>query len=250
LICPEGYFTPKTLEANFKRVLSSDRVFPRIFKSAGGNIDRVPAKERKQVLAVTAKMFVQRFVIENRHQLQVFCPSRSAPMKVDDWLIQSNAENVMALPENANDASAALNYLSSQHSLICQELWSVDYRPNESTINNLHKAEAKCLEKIDGWSLCFASQLLPDDFGQSMDAMAQSLAREIMQIGKARKGPGRPSIVTELAEALLEIFPDGTPNNPAKEIERVLNKHGFQSFSGSTLQKAITATRKSVVATG
>ena len=112
------------------------------------------------------------------------------------------------------------------------------------------KRKPNALKKLTAGHFAMPTNYLPDDFGQSMDAMAQSLAREIMQIGKARKGPGRPSVVTELVEALLEIFPDGTPNNPAKEIERVLNKHGFQNFCGSTLQKAITATRKSFVTTG
>lgn len=231
------------LEADFRRVLSNDRVFPSIYKSASSNIDKVPAKERTQVLDVAAKILLQRFVYENRNKLQVFHPSRSSPMKIDVWLTAANQQKNIPLPENANDATKALKSLDSIYPLVSQELWAVDYQPNTARTLGLHKAQMNCLATIDGWSVCLADMLLPDDFGKSMEALAKIIAKDLILSAKPRKKAGRHNKVFDLVVALKNIYPDGTPDLPANIIERELRKSTSFNFSDTTLRKAISETK-------
>lgn len=231
------------LEPRFEKALSSERVFPQVFASAGGNFDRVPAKERAEVLRVCAMLFTQRFVDLNRSDLKVYCPSRPAPLKVENWLLRAEKKFLNALPENALEAKKALARTSKLYPLLCIKGWSVDYCSVSAAQIGLSKGETHCLKVIDGWSLCLSDSKLPDDFGQSINSMALQMAREARAAGIKKKGPGRPNMVDSLVEQLQALYPKGIPNKSVKEIARGLRAKTKADFSDTTLRNALSKSK-------
>lgn len=249
MICPEGYFTPQMLEARFEKALSSDRVFPQIFTSAGGNFDRVPSRERTEVIRVSSVLFAQRFVELNRGDLLVYCPSRPAPLKVDKWLLRTDTKFPNTLPENAMDAKTALARTNKLYPLLSIEEWSVDYCSVGKIHFDLSKAEINCLEIIDGWSLCFSDSKLPSDIGQSINIIAVQMARDASADGIKKRGPGRTRKVDSVVERLKTLYPNGIPDKTAKQIQRDLSSAGQINFSMATLRKALNQIKNSNVTT-
>jgi hypothetical protein len=233
------------LESRFEKAFSSDRVFAQIIASAGGNFDRVPSKDRREVMSVSAVLFVQRFVEINRNDLLVYCPSRSAPLKVYRWLLRKETKFLNTLPENAQQAKKALILTSKLYHLLCVNEWSVDYCSTQTVQLGLSKAETHYLKIIDGWSLCLADEKLPNDSGQSINSIATQMARDAIAEGTKKRGPGRTRKVDDVVEWLQAAYPNGVLNKGPKQIMRELSKIGQVDFGMTTLQTAISRMKKS-----
>ncbi|MFT6677252.1 MAG: hypothetical protein ACJAVM_003465 [Sulfitobacter sp.] len=239
MICPEGYFTPKTLEAQFERVLSNDRVFPQVFASSGASAARLPPKDRTEILRVCSVLFVQRFVHTHSIDLLVYSPSRTAPLKIDSWLLKAGTETLNALPETAHQAQAALTQTDKLFPLLSIKEWSVNYDTGDQTNIGLSKTEKDILGVIGGWSLCFSDNILPADLGQSINIMATRMGQEARAFGAKKRGPGRTRKVDGLIERLRTCYPKGIPDKSAKQITRDLCENLPVDFSPTTLRKAI-----------
>ena len=224
MICPEGYFTPKMLETRFEKALSSDRISPQVFASAGGNFDRVPPNDRAAVMRICTVLLVQRFLEMNRSDLLVYTPSRLSPLKIDSWILRTAGKLPNALPESAQQAEKSLDAICNVYPFLSVNEWSISSCSTVLTPIALSKAETKCLEVIDGWSLCLSDNNLPTDFGASTKSIAAQMARDAIVNGDKKRGPGRTSKADALVDRLKRLYPKGIPNKTANEITRDLGK--------------------------
>lgn len=230
------------LEAEFLRILSNDRIFLRVYESAGGKFDQIRSKDRRSVAGAFAKLLLNEFLAANKHDLRVFSPDKNTPLRVDSLLLRPADTAQFLLPATEIDATKCRNALELRYAFLSQHEWSVRYETSAET----SKAEADCLKRIAGWSLCFKEDLVQGDVGQVMDLLAKEIARGAMNERRATKRRGRPSKVEQLAPALGSIYPEGIPRKPIKEIERDLRKSdvdltrsGVETFSETTLREAV-----------
>lgn len=185
-------------------------------------------------------LFVQRFVEINRSDLLVFCPSRNAPLKIDSWLLRTASNLPNVLPENAHQAEKMLAEICKLYPLLRIDEWSVDFCSVGLIHIGLSKAETRCLEVIDGWSLCLPDNKLPNDFGASINSIAAQLARDASADGCKKRGPGRTRKVDGLVDRLIRLYPNGIPNKTANQITRDLRQNGQTDFSDTTLRNALS----------
>lgn len=239
MICPDGYFTPSALEAEFLRVLSHDRVSHLIFEAANSKFDDVRSTERKTVFKAAALLLAHQFISENEHKVLLFCPSRSGVLKVDPWVLRTNSELPLALPKAETSANRVISELQSRYAFLCHQSWAVDAKKANASRCFLNRNEKLCLPKIDGFSICLNAEELPTDFGTHLQKLATRLAYRRGSSKRTLSKPGRKSKVEPIAQELLALFPQGLPAQSAKAFERNLREAGVADFSETTLRLAI-----------
>jgi hypothetical protein len=239
LICPEGYFTPRWLESKFVGALSSDRIAPRIYEVANCNFNSIAPKARPSVLSATAKVFIYQYVSDSQNSLQVYCPTRNSPLKIDAWLLRSALELPCNLPETEAQAKNTLLSLAATFPLVCETSWTVK-NDNSALVGSLENSrERACVEKLDGWSICFSEKLQPADYGSLLEAMARDMVRRNGTTKRQQKKRGPKGKIGLVAEAIAKLYPERVPDKTAKEIQRDLHKAGVTDFKDATLRKAM-----------
>lgn len=245
MICPEGYFTPSALEAEFLRVLSHDRVSHLIFEAANSRFEDVRSTERKTVFRAAALLFTHQFISENEHNVLLFCPSRSSILKVDPWVLRSISKLHLVLPKAETSANTVISELQSRYAFLCHQSWAVDAKRVNVSRRFLNRNEKLCLPKIDGFSICFSEEELLTDFGTHLQKLAKRLAYQHASSERALSKPGRKSKVDPLAQKLVDLYPQGLPEKSAKVFGRELQDAGVTDFGETTLRAAIDKAKQS-----
>ncbi len=179
------------------------------------------------------------YISDSQTSLQVYCPTRNSPLKIDPWLLRSALELPFSLPETEAQANNILLRLAATFPLVCETSWTVK-NDNSVLVGSLENShERACVEKLDGWSICFSEKLQPADYGSLLEAMARSMAQRKGTTKRPQKKRGPKEKIGPVAEAINGLYPEKIPNKTAKEIQRDLHDAGFTDFKDGTLRKAI-----------
>lgn len=239
MICPDGYFTPNALTADFARVLKNDRIAPQIFASANCNFDDIASRDRGQIYEVCAKLFAQCFVNENENNTRLFRYPLEKPLHTDPWIWKYSEALPLGLPKNLEAADRLSRVLVDRHRYVDTTLWVIDRRKVSGRENIPTRLENDLLNYLDGFSICFTADLWPNDIGKALDEIALRIAQRVRSTKGKDKRPGRKPKVTPLAQSLRQLYPTGLPGKPAKAFRRDLEAAGEHEFSDTTLYAAI-----------
>lgn len=221
MFCPEGYFTPKSLERAFQQSLNHPRVLSAVYFTQGIENPSESGKCPTYIYEACAELFACKFVIRNLHH---FCLCSHTPNgvqvnRVDEWALETKSSVPNDLPLDELTARKIQADIRKVFLFVDQDLWVFD----DSMMQKLESDKSfslfeKLIAKFDGWSVCFPNSIYPKDLGSEMRDIAQTLLLERQNDRKVRRG--RPRIVDDIVEAIERTYPDGTKNVPAKEVER------------------------------
>lgn len=243
MICPEGFFTPKALTSEFLRVLNNDRVAPKVFASANRKFDDISARDRERVFEVSAELLAQAFIAENKNSAFIFGVQRTRPWHVDAWILQSCIDLPLQLPATLSAANASSKVLATRYAHLDTRLWVVDKTKHSVSGFPTTRLEFRLLPHLDGSSVCFSTDLWPEDFGAELNGIARRMSQKARTAGIQAKRPGRKPKVDTLAKTLATIHPNGLPSKTAKEFRRDLEAQGVDDFCDTTLRTAIDMAR-------
>lgn len=243
MICPEGYFTPATLQESFRLALANDRIIPRVCRAANANFDSIKVADRPLVREASAKLFVAIQLEKIYNRARVFCPTKNSPLKIDAWVFRSAFALPMSLPLSGSEALKTNSLFERYLPFICTEDWAIKGNATRSVTQPISNREAVCLEKINGWSVCFQDHELPSDFGSTLEGLARTMVQRQTTQKRPPKKRGPKGKVGPLTTAIRSLYPKGIQSKPAKQIQRDLISAGYTDFSETTLRSAMAAAK-------
>lgn len=240
MICPEGHFTPASIEAEFHRVLSNDRLGPRIFQAANTKFDNIRSRERTALFRAVSKLFTHQFVEEKQQKLLLFCAKQGVVLKADPWIVRARTDLSIQLPKTEASSTSLYSELQSRLVFVCADAWAVDAQKSTPSPNLANRVERICISKIDGFSICFHANDLPTDFGTQLIEQASRLAQRQASVKSDQRKRGRKPKVEPLAEKIVELYPEGLPQQSTKLFGLDLRKSGITDFGQTTLRTALS----------
>ncbi|WP_039017401.1 hypothetical protein [Halocynthiibacter namhaensis] len=242
MICPEDFFTPKSLETAFSKSLSVSFVRETVFASAQQTASSIQPNELDAVLKSSAKVFLHFFIKEHSHEARVFCQRSSTVQRIDDWALTVLRDELpTTLPLSEKLATTKDASLDSRYAFFDQELWVLDCErlsalPKlDATIERV----AKLINGLDGCSLCFPVSIYPEDLGAAMNTFAKSMIDQKVENPPIKLRLGRPRKIDRASEALRRAFPDGFQNIPQKNLRRSVETELNETIGMTTLRKAM-----------
>lgn len=242
MICPEDFFTPKSLETAFAKSLDFALVRQTVFASAKQPLDTIPAPQMGCVLQASASVFLHFFIKQFSHEARVYDQDTKAVHRIDEWALTVTSGLPTSLPKNAKQATSREALLGSRFVFFDQELWVLDCE----RLANLDERDAaieritKLVHGLDGCSLCFPVSIFPDDPGAAMNALAKGMAERIATDMPAKAKAGRPKKIDKVVAILKRHYPNGFGHELQKQVLRTVKKELNESIGMTTLRNAMT----------
>lgn len=246
MICPEDFFTPKSLETAYAKTLDADFVRQAIFTTLQQSLEEISPDNLGHVLDSSAGVFLHYFIQENAYEARVYDPRTQAVHRVDEWALATTGTLPLSLPRTDGQAASSDTRLGSRFVFIDQELWVLDserlsnVNDSEYAVNRL----AKLIQSLDGCSLCFPMRIYPSDLGNSMNIFAKNMVQRTAISEPIKKTLGRPKKVDRVAEAIKRQYPDGFGHQLQKQVLRTVKKDLNESIGMTTLRNAMAKITK------
>lgn len=232
MFCPEGYFTPKHLEAAFSIALKMDAVRTTVFDSAGKNSRTIPATQIEPVVAACAQYFVHRFISEKQHHLRAASTRNLAVVRLDSWAVESTTLVRHDLPVTKEEANALFRSLEDRFYWLNQTDWTVDTAKRYSERKHW-------LNAFNGWSVFFPQSEAPGDYGTAINDLAFEIPRLRFTTKRLKRKVGRPAKYTLASDALAKLDPSELNKMPRKKQLTYVESEIGDTCCYTTLGKAL-----------